>query len=126
MQVAQGKFTVAMEPHHDGVFDAGRMSLNKNYSGDLVATGKGQMLSHRSAVRGSAGYVAIELVTGILDGKQGSFVLQHHGVMQGETQSLSISIVPDSGTEALASIAGSMEITISEGEHFYTLNYALK
>lgn len=83
-----------------------RMSINKSITGDLVATSVGQMLSAMTEVKGSAGYVAIETVAGVLDGKQGSFVLQHTGTMNKGTPSLSVTVVPDSGTGELLGLAG--------------------
>ena len=81
MKTAEGTFNISMQPQEDADFAVGRLTIDKEYSGALVATGKGQMLSHRSSTQGSAGYVAIEYVSGSLDGKEGSFVLQHSGQM---------------------------------------------
>ncbi len=103
-----------------------RMSINKTFSGSLAACSKGEMLSAVSPVKGSAGYVAIEQVEGTLDGKEGSFVLQHFGSMGSGTQRLILEVVPDSGTGQLEGLRGSMEITIKEGQHFYTFNYTLE
>ena len=126
---ASGTFEVAIqmqgEADNAGGVSLGRMSLDKKFVGDLQAVGKGEMLSARSAVEGSAGYVAIERVTGTLQGRQGSFVFQHTGVMnRGESQ-LSITVVPDSGTEELSGIAGEFLLTIQDGKHHYIFTYSL-
>lgn len=127
--VAKGTFTVEMKPlsdaRADGGVSLGRMSLDKRFEGDLVATGHGEMLTAMTAVKGSAGYVAIERVTGSLNGRSGSFVFQHTGTMTRGAQQLSISVVPDSGTGALAGISGSFRINIVDGKHFYEFEYAL-
>jgi hypothetical protein len=103
----------------------GRMSLDKQFHGELEATSAGEMLSVATEVRGSAGYVAIERVHGTLHGRTGSFALQHSGTMtRGEPQ-LSVTVVPDSGTGQLAGIAGKMTIQIVEGKHFYEFQYTL-
>lgn len=103
----------------------GRMSLDKQFHGDLEANGKGEMLAARTAVPGSAGYVAMERVTGTLHGRNGSFVLQHTGVMTRGTPQLSVIVVPDSGTEELTGIGGRMTIDIVGGQHSYTFDYTL-
>jgi hypothetical protein len=127
--VAKGTFTVEMKPQSDARADdgvsLGRMSLDKRFEGDLVATGQGEMLTALTAVKGSAGYVAIERVTGSLNGRSGSFVFQHTGTMTRGAQQLSISVVPDSGTGALAGIAGSFKLNIVDGKHFYEFEYSL-
>jgi len=129
--IAKGSFAVDVKPLPelepnlaDGV-TLGRMSLDKRFEGDLAATGRGQMLTAMTPVQGSAGYVAIERVTGTLHGKRGSFVFQHSGSMSGGTQQLTIAVVPDSGTGELAGIAGTFRIQIAEGEHFYEFEYQL-
>ena len=128
-QRANGPFQVTMtpaaSPDENGAATSGRMLLDKQYSGDLVATGKGEMLTAMTSTKGSAAYVAIERVSGALNGKQGSFVLQHAGTMNRGVDQLSISIVPDSGTEQLAGIAGTLAIKMVEGQHFYELDYVL-
>lgn len=127
--VARGKFSVEIKPQRDpAVADGvslGRMSLAKQIEGDLVATSTGEMLSALTPVKGSAGYVAIERVTGTLHGLDGSFVLQHTGTMDGGAQQLSITIVPDSGTAALAGIRGDFRLRIEAGQHYYELEYSL-
>ena len=102
-----------------------RMSLDKQFHGDLEGTSQGEMLSAGTEVKGSAGYVAIERVTGTLGGRRGSFVLQHSGTMTRGTPQLSVTVVPDSGTDQLAGLAGSMTITIVDKKHLYELSYTL-
>lgn len=126
---ARGAFEVKMVPldgadQVDGI-TVGRMSLDKQFTGDLEAEGKGQMLTAMTGVEGSAVYVAIERVTGTLQDRSGSFVLHHRGVMDRGAQELSIRIVPDSGAGELAGIAGEMTIAIADGRHAYDLAYTL-
>jgi autotransporter translocation and assembly factor TamB len=102
-----------------------RFSINKQFRGDLEGTSKGEMLSAGTDVKGSAGYVAIERVSGTLHGKSGSFALQHSGTMNRGVPSLLITIVPDSGTGELAGIAGTFTIDIAAGGHSYQLEYTL-
>jgi Protein of unknown function (DUF3224) len=124
---AAGSFEVKLlpQPLADAESGLGRMSIDKVFSGDLQGTSKGEMLSALTAVKGSAGYVAIERVTGTLQGRSGSFMLQHLGTMTRGTPALTVLVVPDSGTEGLAGIAGSLSINITAGQHFYTLDYTL-
>jgi hypothetical protein len=103
----------------------GRMSVEKQYRGALEAAGRGEMLAASTSVAGSAGYVAIERVTGTLDGRGGAFVLLHRGVMTRGAPDLAIDVVPDSGTEELAGLSGRMAIRIEEGRHFYDFEYTL-
>jgi hypothetical protein len=103
----------------------GRMSIDKQYHGDLEGTGRGAMLTAMTAVEGSAGYVAIERVEGKLEGRSGAFVLQHSGIMTRGAPTLTITVVPDSGTGALAGIAGRLSIEIAGGKHSYVLEYTL-
>jgi hypothetical protein len=103
----------------------GRMSIDKQYHGALEGTGKGEMLTAGSAVEGSGAYVAIERVAGKLDGRSGTFVLQHSGVMAHGSQQLSVTVAPDSGTGELTGIAGKMNIVIEGGKHSYTFEYTL-
>lgn len=123
----EGEFTVAMAPQQDQNSHAhlGRMTLNKTYTGPLTATGVGQMLTGMTAVKGSAAYVAMERIEGTLDGRSGSFIIQHAGTMSGASQELTIKIVPDSGTEELLGISGAMTIKIEGGKHFYLFDYHL-
>ena len=112
-----------LAPGEDSVL--GRLSLDKRFHGDLEATSKGQMLAFSSSVKGSAGYVAMEQVTGILRGKRGTFVLQHSGIMTRGDGQLTITVVPDSGTEDLVGLAGVMRIDIAGGKHSYVFDYTL-
>ena len=100
---------------------ARRMSLDKQFQGDLEGTGRGEMLTALTDVKGSAGYVAIERVTGTLHGRRGSFALLHRGIMSRGVQDLAITVVPDSGAGQLAGLAGKLDIKIVEGKHFYDL-----
>lgn len=101
----------------------GRMSIDKEFSGDLQAVSKGEMLSAFSNTEGSAGYVAIEEVEGILQGKEGTFILQHNATMTRNKQELNIIVVPDSGTGELKGLIGRMQINIIDGKHFYDFDY---
>ena len=103
----------------------GRMSIDKTFYGDLAASSEGQMLTAMTAVEGSAGYVAIEQVSGSLHGKKGTFVLQHYGLMDADGQRLILEVVPDSGTGQLARLSGQMAIYIENGQHNYELDYNL-
>jgi hypothetical protein len=120
----RGTFDVKLTPQPDDS-PVGRMTLDKRFHGDLDATSVGQMLAIRSVVEGSAGYVAMEVVTGTLQGRVGSFALQHSGTMDRGAPSLSITVVPDSGTGELVGLIGKMNIVIAEGKHFYEFDYAL-
>ena len=127
---AAGPFDVTMNPEPkyetaDGGIVLGRVSLTKEFHGELEASAVVQMLSAGTAVKGSAGYVAIELVAGRLGGRAGTFVLQHSGTMNRGQASLSVTVVPDSGTAELAGIAGTMAIDIIDGKHFYRFDYTL-
>ncbi|VTU19781.1 hypothetical protein SRS16CHR_02509 [Variovorax sp. SRS16] len=126
---ATGTFEVQMKAQSQdeqaGGATLARMSLDKQFSGDLDGTGKGEMLSARTPTQGSAGYVAIERVTATLHGRAGSFALQHSGTMtRGEPQ-LSITVVPDSGSGQLAGLSGALAIRIADGKHFYDFAYTL-
>jgi hypothetical protein len=103
----------------------GRMSIDKQFHGDLEATSRGQMLAAMTEVKGSAGYVAIEIVSGKLKGRNGTFALQHHGMMTRGEPDLTVTVIPDSGTGQLAGLAGTMKIIIAEGKHSYELDYTL-
>jgi hypothetical protein len=118
------KVTAQEEPSPDPLL--GRMTLDKQYHGDLEAIGQGQMLTAGTEVKGSGAYVAIEYVSGTLEGRAGSFVLQHTGIMAQGVPELAISVVPDSGTGQLKGITGKMTIIIAAGgKHTYDLEYAL-
>ena len=125
---ARGTFDVKVTPQPQddsagGPF--GRLFLDKQFHGDLNATSQGTMLGAGTAVEGSGAYVALELVTGTLDGKQGSFILQHKGTMRKGAYDMSVTVVPDSGTDDLVGLAGEMKIIIEGGKHGYELNYSL-
>jgi hypothetical protein len=125
---AGGAFDVKMTPQAASEGDdsnLGRMSLDKQFHGDLEATGKGQMLAAMTEVQGSAGYVAMERVSGTLGGRKGTFVLQHSGTMNRGEPQLSITVVPDSGTGQLVGLSGKMSINIAEGKHSYDFEYTL-
>lgn len=128
-QIAKGEFVVSMKPlafeDADPEFMLGRMSIDKQITGDLTAKTMGQMLSAMTGTNGSAGYVAIERVTGVLNGKSGSFVLQHTGTMNRGVPSLSVTVVPDSGTGELIGLEGDFEIIMEEGKHSYEFTYRL-
>jgi hypothetical protein len=109
----------------DPAVKMGRMSIDKQISGDLTATTVGQMLSAMTDTEGSAGYVAMERVEGVLDGRQGSFVLQHTGIMNRGAPSLAVNVVPDSGTGELTGLEGEFAIDIADGEHRYEFTYRL-
>lgn len=123
---ASGPFDVTMTPQSTADSTVGRFALTKQFHGDLEARSVGEMLSAMTATKGSAGYVAIENVTGRLNGRTGTFFLQHTGVMtRGETK-LVISVIPDSGTGELAGLTGAMAIRITaEGAHYYEFEYSL-
>jgi Protein of unknown function (DUF3224) len=123
---AKGEFDVKLTPQaQDKDTGLGRLSIDKTFQGDLAGTSRGEMLTAITPVEGSAGYVAVERVTGTLAGRKGSFALQHDGMMDRGRQSLSIRVVPDSGTGELAGISGTMKIEITGGKHFYELEYTL-
>ena len=126
---AQGTFEVQLTPQgpDDQAVDAtlGRLTIDKRFHGDLEATSRGEMLTAGTAVEGSAGYVAMELVSGTLHGRTGSFVLQHSGTMSRGAPSLTVTVVPDSGTGELVGLAGSMAIMIADGKHEYDFAYTL-
>ena len=124
---ASGPFEVKVTPQASDGDDSGlgRMSLDKQFHGDLEATSKGQMLAAMSPVQGSGGYVAMERVTGTLKGRSGTFVLQHSGTMQRGVPQMTVSVVPDSGTGQLAGLAGVMTIKISDGKHSYEFEYTI-
>ncbi len=125
---ATGPFEVKVTPQDDKSLEPnlGRMALDKQYHGDLEATGKGQMLTAGTAEKGAGGYVAIEKVTGTLQGRTGSFVLQHSGTMKNNVPQLTITVVPESGTGQLQGIAGKMAIKIAPtGKHSYDFEYTL-
>ena len=123
---ASGTFAVTLTPDGQaGEASLGRLTIVKQFGGDLEAGSQGQMLAAHTAIEGSAGYVALERVTGRLHGRSGSFVLQHHGLMDRGTPALTITVVPDSGTGELAGLQGRMQISVVDGQHRYVLEYSL-
>lgn len=127
---ATGSFDVSLKPmstYAQGQqgMKLGRMAIDKTFSGDLSGSSKGEMLSAMTPVQGSAGYVAIEQVTGSLGGRAGSFVLQHFGMMHEGAQRLLLEVVPGTGTGELQGISGVMSIQIEAGKHFYLFDYQL-
>ncbi|HYN21287.1 MAG TPA: DUF3224 domain-containing protein [Thermoanaerobaculia bacterium] len=126
---ASGTFEVKLTPQATDESPEGstlgRMSIDKQFQGDLEGTSKGEMLTGMTSIQGSAGYVAIERVSGALKGRKGTFVLQHSGTMTRGAPSLTITVVPDSGTGELVGLAGTMTITIADGKHSYDFEYTL-
>jgi len=122
-----GPFDVKLAPQAADESGAGlgRFTIEKQFHGDLEATSAGQMLSSGVGVKGSAGYVAIERVTGTLSGRRGTFVLQHNGLMTRGVPSLTIVVVPDSGTGELEGLSGKMQIIIAGGKHSYDFEYTI-
>jgi len=130
MHRAAGTFDVKLTPHTtEGQAQGavpGRMRIDKQFHGDLVGTSQGEMLAAMTAVKGSAGYVAIEKVTGKLNGRSGTFVLQHYGIMDRGAQHLTITVVPDSGTGELTGLTGRMTVKIEGGKHEYVFEYSIQ
>jgi hypothetical protein len=129
MPHARGTFEVKLAPqpkddYADGA-TLGRLTIDKQFHGDLTGASRGQMLSAITPVKGSAGYVAMELVTGTLAGRAGTFVFQHSGTMDRGAATLRLTVVPDSGTGELTGLSGSMAIIIADGKHSYEMEYAL-
>jgi hypothetical protein len=127
---ATGPFEVKIDPQppdeKGGGAAIGRMLLDKQFHGDLEATSKGTMLAAGTGAKGSSGgYVALEIVTGTLKGRTGTFVLQHSATMNRGVPNLSVTVVPDSGTGQLTGLAGKMNIIIADGKHSYDLEYTL-
>lgn len=125
-----GTFEVSMTPLEtyaagQAGIQLGRMSIDKTFKGELDAVSQGEMLSAMTSVAGSAGYVAIEQVSGTLAGKQGTFVLQHFGTMAQGQDRLILEVVPDSATGELVGLSGEMQIRIEDGQHFYDFEYQL-
>ena len=129
MPTARGLLEVNMEAEppfleQDGL-TLNRNEVHKQFSGDMAGSSEAQMIAAFTATPGSAGYVAIEHFTGSIEGRSGSFVLQHSGTLRKGDAQLSVTIVPDSGSEELTGISGSMEIHNEEGQHTYVLDYEL-
>lgn len=129
MPIARGQFEVATKPEPPFLEqDGNRLSRNtirKQFSGDMTGSSEAQMLAAHTDTPGSAGYVAIEHFSGSIEGRSGSFILQHSGVMASGGARLTVEIIPDSGTDDLSGISGTMEIDNDDGEHSYTLDYKL-
>jgi hypothetical protein len=128
MSEARGTFDVKVIPQAaddpaGGPF--GRLFLDKQFHGDLEGGSKGQMLASGTGKDGSGAYVALELISGTLNGRRGSFVLQHNGTMTKGVPNLIVTVVPDSGTDELTGLAGTMTIVIAEGKHSYVFAYTL-
>jgi hypothetical protein len=126
---ATGSFDVKISPLANDTPLAGsplgRMSIDKQFHGDLEGTSKGEMLTAGTAIKNSAGYVAIERVTGTLHGRTGTFALQHNATMTRGVGALDIIVVPDSGTGELNGLSGRLTIEITGGKHFYVFDYSL-
>ena len=128
MNRASGTFQVKLTPAADegSASPAGRMILDKEFQGDLTGTSKGQMLMASSSSNpNSAGYVAIEQLTGVLNGRRGTFYLQHSGTMRRGAGDLTITVIPDTGTDELVGLEGRMNIIIADGKHSYEFEYTL-
>lgn len=127
---ASGTFEVTLKPqpayNQAAESNLGRMSIDKLFHGDLEASSQGEMLTARTGAKGSAGYVAIERVTGILNGRTGAFTLQHSGAMHRGKPHLAVTVVPDSGTGELVGLTGIMQIDIAGGRHSYIFEYTLE
>ena len=126
MHNAHGTFSVDVRPLSPAPAEGlGRFSINKTIHGDIEATSIGEMFTGGDPKKGVAGYVAIEIVTGILNGKGGSFALQHFATMDSNGPKMQVIVVPGSGTGELAGINGTFTIRVENREHFYELEYAL-
>lgn len=118
---------IPMDTYTDGSdgISLGRMAIEKRFEGELDATSSGELLSASTTVDGSAGYVAIEQVSGALSGRRGSFVLQHFGITKRGEDRLVLEVVPDSGTGELSGLSGTMAILREDGQHSYEFEYVL-
>ena len=125
---ARGTFDVKVvpQPPDDAVGGSfSRLFLDKQFHGDLTATSKGQMMGAGTPEKGVGGYVALELVSGTLNGRHGSFALQHSGTMEKGVATMNVTVVPGSGTDQLTGIAGRMTVIIENGKHSYVLEYTI-
>jgi len=125
---ATGTFEVKLTPEEDktgGEAVVGRMTIDKQFEGDIEGSSRGLMVMTGTAVQGSAGYVALEKVSGSIKSQKGTFYLQHHGIMNRGEGKLLVVVVPDSGTDELTGLAGSLEIKIENGKHYYDLEYTI-
>ncbi len=125
MTRATGTFTTVFEPLPIDDDTISRMRVDKTIEGDLTGTGRAEMLSVGTPIDGSAGYVAIDRITGTLHGRSGSFVLQHYGLMDRGTGTLLVQVVPDSGTDDLAGLTGTFQIDNTSDAHTYVFDYDL-
>jgi Protein of unknown function (DUF3224) len=127
MSHATGTFDVKLtpQPASDADADLGRLTIDKQFHGDLEGSSRGVMVAAGTAVTGSAVYVAIETVTGTLQGRHGTFILHHLGLMERGTGTLTIAVVNDSGTDGLVGLTGTMHITVADGRHSWNLEYSL-
>ncbi|PKG55593.1 DUF3224 domain-containing protein [Shewanella sp. Choline-02u-19] len=123
--MVSGQFSIAFTPATDDVIDAGRMSFTKTFEGDISGVSQGQMLSKRTSVANSAAYVAMESFSGVINGLKGEVSFHHTGVMNRGADTLSVLVVPDSGTGELTGISGSMTIKIEAGVHHYHFDYVI-
>ena len=122
---ASGTFEVKMTPQSPNESGISRVLIDKQFQGDLKGTSKVEMLAVSTPVQGSAGYVAMEQVSGTLNGRSGTFALQHSGTMTRGAPQLSVTVVPDSGTGELKGISGKMAIIIADGKHSYEFEYKI-
>lgn len=122
---ASGTFEVKLTPQTPADPSLGRLTIDKQFQGDLAGSSRGEMLSAMTPVKGSAGYVALERVTGKIGDRSGSFVLQHTGTMNRGEPEQAVTVVPDSGSGGFDGIAGRMTIRIEGGKHFYEFEYTL-
>ncbi len=127
MPRATGNFEVELQPlaAEDGTpVGISRMSIDKRFAGDLTGTGRGEMMTAAGTTAGSAGYVAVERVAGALHGRSGEFLLQHFGTMRRGEGTLTVEVVPDSGTDELQGLVGTMTIDAA-ANHAYVFDYEL-
>ena len=123
---ANGTFEVKLTPQDDGPEAVvGRMTIDKQFQGEIEGTSSGVMLMASGGVTGSAGYVAIEKVTGTVGGRRGTFYLQHNGIMTRGAGQLAITVIPDTGTDELVGLSGTMNIIIADGQHSYEFEYSV-
>ncbi len=122
-EIDRGEFEVKLTPIESDDAAIGMMLLEKTFTGALIGTSKGRMMTAMTEVKGSAGYVAIEKVSGSLRGKKGTFMMQHFGTMADGNFHLVIEVVPNSGTEELKSLVGTLDIEIKDGKHFYNFKH---
>ena len=122
---ATGTFEVKLDPQAPDASGLGRLTIDKVFHGALEGTSWGQMLAASTETPGSAGYVAMERVTGSLSGRSGTFLLQHSGTMNRGAASLSVTVVPDSGTAQLTGLSGTFMIDIVDKQHRYTFDYEI-